>query len=105
MQVSMYGQQAPPPAYPTDVDNMKLCDSIAEAMNLNDTLPLKQNTTYGSFYNGRSSVFVLCSKVVGYAAVLEPQVDVVHLVTYICIYYNYISIYYILQLLYIYLYV
>lgn len=50
--MGLYGGQAPP-AYP-DLDNMKLCDSIAEAMTLNDPLPpLKQNTTYSSssFYN------------------------------------------------------
>uniref|UniRef100_A0AB38ZLB7 Forkhead box protein O n=1 Tax=Amblyseius orientalis TaxID=911335 RepID=A0AB38ZLB7_9ACAR len=52
--VSMYAQQGAPPAYPSDVDNMKLCDSIVEAMNLNDTLPLKQNTTYGNYYNAVS---------------------------------------------------
>ena len=55
----MYGQTAVPPPYPSEVDNMKLCDSIVEAMNLNDTLPMKQNPTYGSYYNGTSTLCIL----------------------------------------------
>lgn len=41
------------PAYAADLDNVKLCDSIAEAMTIKDPLPLNTNATYTSFYNSK----------------------------------------------------
>lgn len=63
-QVSLYSSTgaAPPPAYPSDLDNIKLCDSIAEAMTLSDPLPLKQNATYAPFYSSKHADFPFNSR-------------------------------------------
>ncbi|OQR67807.1 forkhead box protein O-like [Tropilaelaps mercedesae] len=58
--VSMYNSatSAQPPAYSSDLDNVKLCDSIAEAMTLSDSLPLKQNPAYASsLYNSAPPLY------------------------------------------------